>query len=398
MLKILIASEDADRLAEINRLSAVVGNFQAMSLQEGLARFPFHASRLRMADLLVLELPAINASQMQAIETLRQQHPELPCILVTQAPSSEVLIKAMRAGIRDVLSWPLDKGQLAEALKRVEASHVPHAQEMGQVISMISCKGGAGTSFVAANLGDALARHLGKRVLVVDLNRHFGDLTYIVSDKTPPSTLPDICNQIDRMDSAFLEACLVHVGNGFDVLAGAADPVKASQIQKDKLEWILSVVQPAYDFVIFDLGQSIDPLSIGVLDHSDRICVVAEPAIAFGRPGRRLLDILRALHYPADKICLVLNRAGRKHEMPRATMEEIFGMKVSFSLPDDPASVDEAVSHGEPIAKLSRRSAMARALQAMATQLCAAAPEPERRSRTETVSPLRRLMLRAKST
>ncbi|MFS8935016.1 AAA family ATPase [Cupriavidus taiwanensis] len=397
MLKILIASEDAERLAEINRLSTVVGNFQAMSLQEGLARFPYHASRLRMADLLVLELPTIGSTQMQAIETLRQQHPELPCILITQAPGSDVLIKAMRAGIRDVLSWPLDKGQLAEALKRVEAAHVPRAQESGHVISMMSCKGGAGTSFIAANLGDALARHLGKRVLVVDLNRHFGDLAHIVSDKTPPSTLPDICNQIDRMDAAFLEACLVHVDNGFDVLAGASDPVKASQIQKDKLEWILSVVQPAYDFVIFDLGQSIDPLSICVLDHSDRICVVTEPAISFGRPGRRLLDILRALHYPADKIRLVLNRTGRKNEMPRATMEEIFGTKAAFALPDDPAAVDEAVSHGEPVAKLSRRSAMTRALQAMAMQL-SAGPETERRPRAETVSPLRRLMLRTKST
>ncbi|MEM5273776.1 AAA family ATPase [Cupriavidus taiwanensis] len=397
MLRILIVSEDADRLAEIHRISAAVGNFQAMTLQEGLGRFPLHASRLRMADLLVLELPAISPQQMQSIEMLRQQHPELPCILVTPAPSPDVLIRAMRAGIRDVLPWPVDKVQLSEALRRVEATHVPRAQDNGQVISVISCKGGAGTSFIAANLGDALARHLGKRVLVVDLNRHFGDLTYIVSDKIPPSTLPDICSQIDRMDSAFLEACLVHVDNGFDMLAGASDPVKASQIQKDKLEWILSVVQPAYDFVIFDLGQSIDPLSISVLDHSERICVVAEPAIAFGRPGRKLLDILSALRYPADKVRLVLNRTGRKHEMPRATMEEIFGVKAAFTLPDDPAAVDEAISHGEPVAKLSRRSAMTRALQAMATQLCTPA-EAERRSRTESASPLRRLMLRAKST
>ena len=397
MLKILIASEDPERLAEISRLSVAVGNFQAMSLQEELARFAYHASRLRMADLLVLELPALGPAQMQSIETLRQQHPDLPCILITQSSSSDVLIKAMRAGIRDVLPWPLDKAQLAEALKRVEATHVPRAREAAQVISMISCKGGSGTSFVAANLGDALARHQGKRVLVVDLNRHFGDLTYVVSDKTPPSTLPDICSQIDRMDAAFLEACLVHVDNGFDMLAGAADPVRASEIQKDKLEWILSVVQPAYDFVIFDLGQNIDPLSISVLDHSDRICVVVQPAIPFGRPGRRLLDILRALHYPADKVRLVLNRAGRKDEMPRATMEEIFGMKAAFVLPDDPAAVDEAISHGEPLAKLSRRSAMTRALQAMATQLCAT-PDAERRSRPEHASPLRRLMLRAKST
>ncbi len=308
-----------------------------------------------------------------------------------------MLIKAMRAGIRDVLSWPLDKGQLAEALKRVEATHVPREHNAAQVISVISCKGGAGTSFVAANLGDALARHLGKRVLVVDLNRHYGDLTHLVSDKAPPSTLPDICSQMERLDAAFLDACLVHVDNGFDVLAGATDPVKASQIQKDKLEWILSVMQPGYDFVIFDMGQSIDPVSIGMLDHSYRICVVLEPTIACGRPGRRLIDILRALHYSPDKIRLVLNRSGRKTEVPRAAMEDVFGMKVAFALPDDPAVVEESVSHGEPVAKLSRRSAIARALQTMATQLTTT-PETERRPRAEPVSPLRRLMLRAKST
>ncbi|WP_367394895.1 CpaE family protein [Cupriavidus sp. Agwp_2] len=395
MLKILIASEETDRLTELNRLCASVGNFHVSSLQDGLARLPFHASRLRMADLLILELPAITLAQIQSIEALRQQYQDLPCILLTQAPSSEVLIKAMRAGVRDVLSWPLEKGQLADALKRVEATHVPRAQESVQVLSVISCKGGTGTSFVAANLGDALARHFGKRVLVVDVNRHFGDLSYIVSDKSPPSTLPEICGQIDRIDAAFLEACLVRVDNGFDVLAGTPDPIKAGQIQKEKLEWILSVVRSGYDFVIFDLGQSIDPVSISVLDHSDRICMVAEPTIACGRPGRRLLDILRALHYPGDKVRLVLNRTGRRNDVSRSKMEEIFGAEAAYVLPEDPA-VDEAVNHGEPVAKLKRRSAIARALQAMAAQL-SSAPETARRSVPESVSPLRRLMLLAKS-
>ncbi len=262
---------------------------------------------------------------------------------------------------------------------------------------MISCKGGVGTSFVTANLGDTIARQYGKRVLVVDLSRHFGDLAHIVSDKTPPSTLPDICGQADRMDAALLDACLVHVDNGFDLLAGAADPVQATHIQKEKLEWILSVAQPNYDFILVDMGQNIDPLSISVLDQSERIYVVTEPAVACGRPGRRLLDILHALHYPASKIQLVLNRTGRKSEVPRATMEDIFGMKVAVVLPDDPSAVEEAVSHGEPVGKLSRRSAISRALQGMAAQL-APPPESGRHSKAGAISPLRRLMLRTKST
>ncbi len=397
MLKILIASENTERLAEISRLCAAVGNFRAMSLQEGLARFPLHAGRLHMADLLIVELPDLGPAQMLSIEALRQQHADLPCILVTQAPGPDVLIKAMRAGIRDVLSWPLEKAQLAESLKRVEATHVPRAQEAAQVISVISCKGGVGTSFVTANLGDMIARQHGKRVLAVDLNRHFGDLTHIVTDKTPPSTLPDVCNQADRLDTALLDACLVHVDNGFDLLAGAADPVQATHIQKERLEWILSVAQPNYDFILVDMGQNIDPLSISVLDQSERIYVVTEPAVACGRPGRRMIDILRALHYPASKIQLVLNRMGRKSEVPRATMEEIFGMKAAVVLPDDPSAVDEAVSHGEPVGKMSRRSAITRALQAMAAQL-AAPPENGRHSKADATSPLRRLMLRTKST
>ncbi len=84
MLKILIASENTERLAEISRLCTAVGNFRAMSLQEGLARFPLHVGRLRMADLLIMELPDLGPAQMLSIEALRQQHADLPCILVTQ--------------------------------------------------------------------------------------------------------------------------------------------------------------------------------------------------------------------------------------------------------------------------------------------------------------------------
>lgn len=84
----------------------------------------------------------------------------------------------------------------------------------------------------------------------------------------------------------------------FDVLAGASDPIKAGEIKKDKIEYVLSLVSPIYDFILVDVGQAINPLSIAVLDHCDQICVVVQPTIAFARTGRRLLDILHGLHYP----------------------------------------------------------------------------------------------------
>ncbi|WP_422648262.1 AAA family ATPase [Cupriavidus sp. H18C1] len=393
MLTILIASEQTERLAEIARLCAQCGSFQTLALSEAPARIASHASQLALADMLVIAHDRIGPAQMQGIETMRQQHPELPCILVTDAVEPELLIQALRTGIRDVLAWPLEQNQLGDALRRLQAASTQRRRRSARLVSLLSCKGGAGVSFLTGNLGHALAAQ-GKRVLALDLNRQFGDLVHTICDRTPPATLPDVCAQIERMDAAFLEACLTPVAEGFDVLAGAADPIKAASVRKEQVEWILSLALPHYDFVLVDAGQAIDPVSIGVLDRSDRIGVVLQPTIAHARTGRRLLDILRALHYPDDKVRLLLNRDDRRNELDRAALEQICGAPVWQALPEDAAAANAAISHGEPVLAMHRRSAIARALQSLATQLAAA--EPEARAGGEPSS-LRRLLLRVKA-
>lgn len=394
MLTILIASEHTARLAELARLCAQCGSFQTLALTEAPARIASHASQLALADMLVIAHDSMGPAQMQGIEAMRQQHPELPCILITDAVEPELLIKALRTGIRDVLAWPLDQNQLGDALRRLQAASTQRRRRCARLVSLLSCKGGAGVSFLTGNLGHALAAQ-GKRVLALDLNRQFGDLVHTICDRTPPATLPDVCAQIDRMDAAFLEACLTPVAEGFDVLAGAADPIKAASVRKEQVEWILSLALPHYDFVLVDAGQAIDPVSIGVLDRSDRIGVVLQPTIAHARTGRRLLDILRALHYPDDKVRLLLNRDDRRNELDRASLEQICGTPVWQALPEDAATVNAAISHGEPVLAMHRRSAIGRALQSLATQL-ADAGEPEPRAGGEPSS-LRRLLLRVKA-
>ncbi|WP_064575800.1 AAA family ATPase [Cupriavidus gilardii] len=394
MLTILIASEQTDRLSEITRLCTQCGSFQSLALAEAPARIASHASQLALADMLVIAHGSMGPAQMQGIEAMRQQHPELPCILITDAVDPDLLIKALRSGIRDVLAWPLEQGQLGDALRRLQAAGTQRRRRAARLISLLSCKGGAGVTFLTANLGHALAAQ-GKRVLVLDLNRQFGDLVHTICDRTPPATLPDVCAQIDRMDAAFLEACLTPVADGLDVLAGAADPIKAASVRKEQVEWILSLALPHYDFVLVDAGQAIDPVSIGVLDRSDRIGVVLQPTIAYARTGRRLLDILRALRYPDDRIRVLLNRDDRRNELDRTSLEQICGTPVWQALPEDAATVAAAISHGEAVLAMHRRSAIARALQSLAAQLAAA--EPEAQAGGSEPSSLRRLLLRVKA-
>ena len=396
MLKILIASEDGERLAELARLVSASGTYQVMRLQAAPGSLSTHACQLRGADALIIDQPHGGTTQMLGIEVLRQQYPDLPCVLVTQTQERDDLIRALRAGVSDVLTWPLERAQLTAALTRLETNYTPRTKDEARVISFISSKGGAGSSFITANVGYALATYERKRVLLIDLNTQFSDTHFLVSNKTPPATLSEVCAQVDRLDDAFLEACLTRVANDFDVLAGASDPIKAGEIKKEKIEYVLSLVSPIYDFILVDVGQAINPLSIAVLDRSDQICMVVQPTIAFARTGRRLLDILQGLHYPAEKLRILLNRHGKRDELPRSTLEQVFGQKLFHMLPDDAAAVDDSICQGMPIAQHHRHSSMAKALVTLAGIL-ATARENDRHAPQEKGFSLSKLFTRAKT-
>ena len=63
---------------------------------------------IHASDFVVLQADEFG---MDVFEHLRQRFPEpgdVPCILVTPQPSAELLMRAMRMGVRSVLRWPLD--------------------------------------------------------------------------------------------------------------------------------------------------------------------------------------------------------------------------------------------------------------------------------------------------
>lgn len=396
MLSVLIVSENPERLAELSRLVSASGAYQTLRLQTTPEALLSQGSYLRNAAGLILDQQDVGPSYMQSIEALRRQYADLPCILITQTQQSDMLIRALRAGVSDVLAWPLDKNQLVDALGRLEARHADKPREEARVVAFVSSKGGNGTSFIASNVGYNLAVHEHKRVLLIDLNTQFSDTHALVCDKTPPATLSEVCAQIDRVDDAFLDACMTRVHDGFDILAGASDPIKANEIKKDRIEHILSRVSASYDFVLVDIGQAINPLSIVALDHSDQICVVVQPTIACARTGTRLLDILRGLHYTQEKIRVLVNRHGKHDELSHAALEKIFGGKIFHYLPDDPGAADTAICHGVPVSVEHKNSAIAKSLLAL-SDILATADENARYARPDKGFSLSKLFLRSRA-
>lgn len=320
-------------------------------------------------ELVIVDASGIDADEADLLERLARQYPAAVLMLLTRGQQQDVLIRAMRAGMREVLQLPLVHKAFHEAMDRVDIQAGVTQMRDGKVLAFISCKGGSGTTFLSTNFAYALAALAGCKVLLIDLHGQFGDATLYVSDQKPAMTLSDICAQISRMDGAFLASCLVHVTPNFGVLAAADDPAHKVDMQPEHMDRILAVARQHYDYIVLDVGRQIDALSLRALDSADAIYPVLQLALPDIRDGRRLLDIFRSLGYPGERLRLIVNRYEKGGRLRLADLEQALGAAVVHTVPNDYLAATDSVNQGIPLLQLSRTSAVARSLADLVEQV-----------------------------
>jgi pilus assembly protein CpaE len=313
-------------------------------------------------ELVVLDASDVASDEGEMVERLSKQYPAASFMLLTRGAQQDLLIRAMRAGMREVLQLPLVHRAFHEALDRIEVAAGLSTVREGKVLAFISCKGGSGATFLSTNFGYALAALADKKVLLIDLHGQFGDATLYVSDQKPAMTLSDICAQISRMDAAFLDSCLVHVASNFGVLAAADDPNRKVDMKPEHMDTILRIARQHYDYVVLDVGRQIDAISLRALDQADTIYPVLQLALPDIRDGRRLLDIFRSLGYPSERTRLIVNRYEKGGKLRLTDLEQALGADVVHTVPNDYLSATDSVNQGIPVLQLSRSSTVARSL------------------------------------
>lgn len=370
MLDILLISSDDERAGRIAALVAQENaGHRLRTIRAAAARLPEYRENAQKADLLIIDDVHLEQRDLAAVETVAASSPRLSCLLVTPSLSQEWLVAAMRAGVRHVLSWPIDEAAFSAELSLIGEKKYAGTGRESRMLSFVSPRGGSGTTLITINLAYALARDRGKRTLIVDLSRQFSDAHLMLANKPPAATIVDLCSQIDRLDGAFFDACAMHVHPNLDVLAGASDPIKAADLRAPQVERILSFVMPRYDVVLVDLGRFVDPISMLALDRSSDIGVVLRQSIPHLHTGRRLVDILRELGYSSSKLRVFINEYDKSASVDVATLESALGVRIAHRLPRDDKHAAQAIEQGMPLLEVARSSALATSIDAIADAL-----------------------------
>jgi pilus assembly protein CpaE len=323
-------------------------------------------------DLMLVESDFTEPGELAQVEYVTSSFPLTTVALLCARQSPEFLIGAMRAGVREVLLSPPEPGALDALISRIAAKKaVPHAVAQGKILAFMSCKGGSGATFLATNLGYQLAES--SRVLLIDLNLQFGDALSFVYDGVPASTLADVAKDIRRLDASFLAASCVRIEDRYSILAAPEDPARSMEVKPEHIDAILNLAVTQYDFVLLDLGRSIDPLSIKALDHAYRIFPVLQAELPYLRNARKLLDSFKALGYQDEKVELIVNRFSPRSAISMDDIERSLGCQHLHTVPNSYKDVSASINHGHPLIKTARSNAVSRILTEMAHTL---APRP----------------------
>lgn len=376
-LRVFLLAPTSDALAQLSSaLPSRVGDVQ-VSTQIGGAS-DLGAAILRDGiDLAVAELPSVSESDLALIEATLGSHPQTTLILVCGDASSDFLLRAMRAGIREVVlpSSPADalRAAVSRHLERRAAASAPARK--ARTIAFLSAKGGGGATFLATNLGFALAAR-NRRVALFDLNLQFGDAALFVSEQRSGRSIADVAREIDRLDPAFLEANMLHPEPGYCVLPAPETPERAIDVKPETIEKLFALARGNYDFVLVDVGRVLDRVTVRALDEADTIYVVIQSTLPYLHNAKRLIGVLSGLGYERDKVKIVLNRFVKGDEIGVSEIEKTLGMQVAVQIPNSYAAVAYSINHGLSLLKHAARDPVARSLTDMAASL---APESAQR-------------------
>lgn len=322
------------------------------------------------SNVLIIDAEHVTKVDIRTITSCTREHANPAIIYATNDSQNDQLIELMRAGVAEVISFPVVQAELLDALERLRLRRYIAStyRPRGKILSFISAKGGAGATFVAGNLGYALANDCKQKVLFIDLHMQFGDAAFYLVENAGASTLTDVISQTG-LDSTVIASATTQVSENYFLLQAPDSPDKAVGIKPQHIDNLLTVAIQDYDYVIVDLPREIEAISMKVLDRSDKVFIVFQPVISYIRAVTKVLHLFSLLGYESRKIGTVLNRMDKAVTISLDKMEEALQKPIEWVLPNDFLNATESVNTGIPIEKLQPNIPLSNAFVAMASNI-----------------------------
>lgn len=326
------------------------------------------------SDLLIIEVNEDQEETFARMQSLFNSGEVGEVFLISSSTDQNILINAIRAGAREFFGPSTEEADVAAALERFlvrqsRARAVERPDRSSQLLTVMGSKGGVGTTTIAVNLAVSLAAKENRQsVVLLDMNM-FGDIPLFLEIE-PSYTWREITKNISRLDSTFLKNILSVDPSGVYVLPSPGYLDNQSMATPETIERLLKVTRKMFDFIIVDLGQTLNDATLKFLALSDRVLLVSIQSLPCLAKTHKLMRTFQDLGYPEDEHThIILNRFLEKSNIGIRDVEQSLGRKLFWTLPNDYAATISAINKGQPLLKTAPRKEITTAFMELSSYL-----------------------------
>jgi pilus assembly protein CpaE len=381
VITILLVDDIAETRESIKKLLAFEQEFKVVGTasngREGVER----AKELE-PDIVIMDINMPDMDGLEAAGLITKSVPAIGVIMMSVQDDPDYMQKAMLAGARFFLTKPVNMDQLYSTIRNVYQQYAPIRDQLkrlkgqldvmpmmvgkskkegdrpGHIIAVYSPKGGTGCTTIATSLASGLMKE-GIKTLLVDVDLEFGDVGVFLEMKSP-TTLVDLVENADDVDIEYFDSVVSTHNSGVKVLLGPRHPSYGIEVRDNNPEAIASIINQIaghYDFVILDLGKSIDAVSAPLLEMATKIVLITVPTLPCIKNVKLVLDFFDQAGFGPEKTMLVINKAidspsGRvsKVYVPAQRIQSFLKRPVEGLIPlVDEAIILTAIQSGVPV-------------------------------------------------
>jgi pilus assembly protein CpaE len=365
-LSALIAANAAGAHDVASGVLARFGFSRAVTVQsraEALARM-----REEHYDLVILPIQDVQALELLSLEREIRKGVQTAVIATAPISDSDLILRAMRAGVHEFLEYPPSAEDLASAVERIMRRLGAGSMD-GELIAVYSAKGGLGCTSVAVNLAHAFATtRTDSRVGLADLVVTGGDVRVFLNLR-PTYDLGHLVAKGDKVDADLLTSLMSACAGGVWALPTGENPELDEAFDAAAIAAILNHLRRHFGITVLDCEHHLSERTLTALDAAGRILLVTQLNVPSLRSTQRTLQTFRRLGYEDSKVCVVVNRYQSNDVLPLKDAEDLLQAPIWWKLPNDYKLSATALTKGIPVAVEDPNSKLARSYGDLAMKL-----------------------------
>ncbi len=336
------------------------------------AGFLDQLEQLRL-DVLLIDLTRLSEPFEQVARRIKTLSAAPMIIALSDTADPEIILGAIRAGANEFLYPPLETG-LHKALERISAERVKQqaaGRQRGRTLAFLAGKGGCGATTIACHVAIEIQKVTSREVLLADMDLDAGMVGFLMKTKAPYSIM-DAVRNVHRLDLSYWKAL---VSNGHAHLEVITAPPAASvreAVDPQHFRHVLQFLRSSYDWIVVDLGQSLNALSLAVLEDIDDLYLVSTLDLPALHLSKQVVQVLLDAGFSRNRLHLVMNRMPKRSDFGPGELQRALGVPVFDMLPNDYPVLYEAYAEGN---LLNATSDLGKSMAALAMKIAGVTPK-----------------------